>query len=53
MSESLKSMCKVVGAKQVNRALKASKVDKVYIAEDAYSDNLCRNYERTRICMWN
>ncbi|MDR7871662.1 MAG: ribosomal L7Ae/L30e/S12e/Gadd45 family protein [Tissierellaceae bacterium] len=35
MTDNLKDMNKVVGAKQVKRAIKSSKVNKVYIAKDA------------------
>lgn len=35
MTENLKHSNKIVGAKQVKRALKESKVNKVYIAQDA------------------
>lgn len=35
MTDDLKSRKKVVGAKQVKRALKESRVDKVYVAQDA------------------
>lgn len=35
MADSLKNMNKVVGLKQVKRAIKLSKAKKVYIAEDA------------------
>lgn len=35
MTENLKDTNKVVGAKQVKRALKESKADRVYIAQDA------------------
>ncbi|NLY44485.1 MAG: 50S ribosomal protein L7ae-like protein [Tissierella sp.] len=35
MTENLKHSNKIVGAKQVKRALKESRVDKVYIAQDA------------------
>ena len=35
MTENLKQNNKIVGAKQVKRALKESKVSKVYIARDA------------------
>ena len=35
MTDNLKHMNKIVGVKQVKRALRASKVHKVYIARDA------------------